>query len=192
MKQKPVLLLIFLISLLFVGCGNDTIDDYNDVSFDLTDQNGEPITFPDDFKGQPAVLGFVYTNCPDICSFITANLYKIWTEMDQPDDIYFVLATFDPERDTPDALKNYAEAFSMDQPPFRFLTGSADEVDAFMARVGVRSQVSYTRESEDGNELYFLNHSDKILLIDENSRLIMEYGGSMTPVNIIVEDLKRL
>lgn len=112
--------------------------------------------------------------------------------MDQPDDIYFVLATFDPERDTPDVLKNYAEAFNMDRPPFRFLTGSADEVDAFMARVGVRSQVSYTRETEDGNELYFLNHSDKMLLIDENSRLIMEYGGSMTPVNIIVEDLKRL
>lgn len=185
-------LLVLIASIWLTACSNESIDDYNDVSYELIDQNGESVTFPGDFRGRPLVLGFVYTNCPDICSFITANLYKTWSEMDRPDDIQFVVATFDPDRDTPEVLKNYAEAFNMDQPPFRFLTGSVDEIDAFMERVGVRSQVSYTRETEDGNELYFLNHSDKILLIDENSRLIMDYGGSMTPVNIIIEDLNRL
>jgi len=185
-------ILLFLIYIAASGCGNDAKDDYNDVSFDLIDHNGIPVTFPDDFKGTPVVLGFVYTNCPDICSLITANLYKIYQEMGQPEDIRFVIATFDPERDTPEVLHNYASAFNMDQLPFTFLTGSKDEIDAFMTRVGVRSEVSYTREMDDGEELYFLSHTDKILLIDHNSRLIMDYGGSMTPTNIIIEDMQQL
>lgn len=187
-----LLLFILLIYIMAAGCGNDAKDNYNDVSFDLVDHNGAPVTFPDDFKGTPLVLGFVYTNCPDICSFITANLYKVYQEMGRPDDIRFVIATFDPERDTPEVLHNYASAFSMDQPPFTFLTGPKDEIDAFMKRVGVRSEVSYTKEMDDGDDLYFLSHTDKILLIDHNSRLIMDYGGSMTPANIIIEDLQQL
>lgn len=181
-----------IITVLSAGCGQEVKDDYNDVSIDLVDQNGEPLTFPDDLKGKPVLMGFVYTNCPDICSFITANLYKIYREMGEPDDIHFIVATFDPERDTPEELKHYASSFNMDQPPFRFLTGSTEHVDALMERVGVRSQISYTRETEDGNELYFLNHSDKILLIDQNAHLVYDYGGSMTPTNIIIEDLEKL
>lgn len=177
---------------MIAGCGNHAKDDYTDVTFDLVDHNGTPVTFPDDFKGTPLVLGFVYTNCPDICSFITANLYKIYQEMGEPDDIRFVIVTFDPERDTPEVLHNYASSFSMDQPPFTFLTGPVDEIDAFMERVGVRSEISYTREMDDGDDLYFLNHTDKILLVDQNSRLIMDYGGSTTPANIIIEDLNKL
>ncbi len=189
--KLSLIILIFSLAALS-GCGSSALDDYNDVSFNLVDQNGQDVTFPDDFKGQPLVLGFVYTNCPDICSFITANLYKTWVELEEPDDIHFVIATFDPERDTPEVLKNYAEAFNMDRPPFRFLTGPEDEIEAFMQRTGVRSQVSYTREIENGDDLYFLSHTDKILLIDQNSRLIMDYGGSMTPTHIITEDLQKL
>jgi protein SCO1 len=48
------------------------------------------------------------------------------------------------------------------------------------------------REVEGGDPIYFLSHSDKILLIDERSRLVFDYGGSMTPVNIIAEDLAKL
>jgi protein SCO1 len=193
MKRCILFLITLIISVfIFSGCESNVLDDYNDVSFNLVDQNGEVVVFPDDFKGQPVVLGFVYTNCPDICSFITANLYKSWVELDEPDDIQFVIATFDPERDTPEVLKSYAEAFNMNQPPFRFLTGPVEEVEAFMQRVGVHSQVSYTREMENGEDLYFLNHTDKILLIDQNSRLVMDYGGSMTPTRIITEDLQKL
>lgn len=188
---SKIFVLLFL-STVFTGCGNEVIDDFNDVSIDLVDQNGEPFKFPADLKGQPVLMGFVYINCPDICSFITANLYKVYSEMGEPDNIHFIVATFDPERDTPEELKNYASMFNMDQPPFRFLTGSPDQVDALMERVGVRTDVSYTKVTEDGEELYFMNHSDKILLIDQNAHLVYDYGGSMTPTNILIEDLEKL
>jgi protein SCO1 len=186
----------FFTCLLFVlflsSCGPDVQDDFNDVHFELTDQNGNEIIFPDDLKGSPVVMGFIYTNCPDICSFITANLKNIHDEMENPQNVQFVAVTFDPERDTPDVLKNYAEAFDMNRPPFRFLTGETDVIEKFMNRVGIRKQISYTKELENGEELYFINHSDKILLLNENAQQIMDYGGSMTKPAIVIEDLNKL
>ncbi|MEX0648376.1 MAG: SCO family protein [Balneolaceae bacterium] len=185
-------LLILAASVIIQSCGPETLDDYSNEHFELVDQNGETVVFPDDFEGAPVVMGFIYTNCPDICSFITANVKKVYEEADYPDNTHYVLVTFDPERDTPGVLKEYADAFGMDGEPFRFLTGDPETVDALMNRVSVRTQESFSRETEEGERLYFLNHSDKILLIDSESRLIFDYGGSMTPVNIIVEDLEKL
>ena len=180
------------LALLLSACSSPALDDYSDVRYELTDQNGETVIFPDDYQGSPLVIGFIYTNCPDICSFITANVGKVYEEMSNPGDTKFVLVTFDPERDTPEVLKSYARAFDMDREPFQFLTGDPETIDDFMKRVSVRTQESYSRELDDGDRMYFLNHSDKILLINENSELIFDYGGSMTPVNIIIEDLNKL
>mgnify|MGYP005853639595 CR=1 FL=1 len=183
---------LFLLSVVIYGCAPDVQDDFNDVRFELTDQFGNEVIFPDDFKGAPVVMGFIYTNCPDICSFITANLKKIHQEMEDPGDTRFVAVTFDPERDRHEVLQKYAEAFDMNRPPFHFLTGDKETIERFMERMSVRTQVSYTKETESGDELYFINHSDKILLIDEQSRQIMDYGGSMTKPQIIIEDLEKM
>ena len=182
----------FLLGLLFLSCSAPALDDYSDVQFELINQNGETVIFPDDFAGSPLVMGFIYTHCPDICSFITANVGKVYEEMSGGENVQFALVTFDPERDTPEVLKTYAQAFDMDREPFQFLTASPEVIDAFMSRVSVRTQESYSRDLEDGERMYFISHSDKILLIDQNSRLIFDYGGSMTPINIIVEDLEKL
>ncbi len=193
--QISKLLFLFLISgsvLLNSSCSSPALDDYSDSQFELINQNGETVLFPDDFEGAPLVIGFIYTHCPDICSFITANISSVYEELDDPGNTQFVLVTFDPERDTPEVLKQYANAFQMDREPFHFLTGDPETVASFMQRVSVRTQESYSRELDDGERVYFLNHSDKILLIDSRSRLIFDYGGSMTPVSIIIEDLKKL
>lgn len=185
-------ILLFIAVTVFYSCSSPALDDYSDVQFELIDQNGESTIFPDDFQGSPVVMGFIYTHCPDICSFITANVSKVYEEMSDPGDTRFVLVTFDPERDTPEVLKGYAHAFDMDREPFQFLTGDPEVIDQLMRRVGVRTQESYSRDLDDGERMYFLNHSDKILLIDSRSRLIFDYGGSMTPPNIIIEDLGKL
>lgn len=177
---------------LLVSCGPDRLDDYSDESYSLVNQDGESVTFPDDFEGAPLVVGFIYTNCPDICSFITANVKKIHDAETYPDGTQFALITFDPERDRPEDLKSYAGAFGMDQEPYHFLTGSPEEIDRLMNRVNIRTAVSSEQETESGESIYFLSHSDKILLIDRESRLVFDYGGSMTPVEIVAEDLGKL
>lgn len=187
-----IYVLPFLFFIILAGCGNPAMDDFSGEHFELVDQNNDPVNFPGDFEGAPLVVGFIYTNCPDICSFITSNVEEVYVQTNDPGNTQFVLITFDPQRDTPEVLKNYAAAFEMDREPFHFLTGTPETIEALMNRVSVRTQESYSRETEDGERLYFINHSDKILLIDEHSRLIFDYGGSMTPIPIIVEDLNKL
>lgn len=192
MIRKLFSLLPVILLILISGCGTPAMDDYSNERFELVDQNGETVIFPGDFEGSPLVVGFIYTNCPDICSFITANVGSVYEEIDNPADTQFILITFDPQRDTPDVLKKYAEAFDMDREPFHFLTGAPETVEALMDRVSVRTQESYSKDLESGERLYFINHSDKILLINQKSQLIFDYGGSMTPIPIIVEDLNKL
>lgn len=191
--NKAIFVLLFIIvAFMMQSCGPDRLDDYSDESFTLVNQDGEEMTFPDEFEGAPLVVGFIYTNCPDICSFITANVKKIYNSDSHPEGTRFALITFDPERDTPEVLKNYASAFNMNHEPFEFLTGNPDEIDRLMKRVSVRTEVSDERKSDSGESIYFLSHSDKILLIDSQSRLVFDYGGSMTPVDIVAEDLSKL
>ena len=177
---------------LLASCGPDRLDDYSEDSFSLVNQDGENVTFPDDFEGSPLVVGFIYTSSPDICSFITAHVKKIYAADTHPEGTQFALITFDPERDRPEDLKNYAGAFEMDRDPFHFLTGSPEEIDRLMERVKIRTAVSSEQVTESGESIYFLSHSDKILLIDQNSQLVFDYGGSMTPVDIVAEDLSKL
>lgn len=168
------------------------IDDLNDASFELITQDSTTVTFPDDYKGKYVVMGFVYTNCPDICPLVTHNMIKIQEELGTPDDVQFLGFTFDPQRDTPSVLANYKDAFSVEK-NFDFLTGDSTVVSALMDSLRVRSQVSFSTTTEAGEELYFLNHSDKIMVLDPKSRVIIEYGGSQPMVpNLIIEDLQKI
>lgn len=182
-------LFISLIALLFISCGNpDALDNFGKKKYTFVNQDNEEVVFPDDYKGKYVVMGFLYTNCPDVCPLITQNMQKMQKELNNPDDIQFVGVTFDPQRDTPEVLKYYKDAFKLDD-NFNFLTGDTTTVNKFMEMVRVRSQVSYSKEAEWGEEIYFLNHSDKIMVINPESELIFEYGGSMTRPGMIVEDI---
>lgn len=187
-------LLLLFIPILLVSCGNqpDVIDDFSDASFELVNQDSVQVTFPDDFEGQYVVMGFIYTNCPDICSLITQNLVAIQKTLNNPGDVHFVAATFDPVRDTPSKLKSYGNAFGVNE-NFTFLTGDSTEVFALMDSARVRSQVSMRDTTKDGRELYFINHSDKIMIFDKQARVIHEYGGSQKMIpSVVTEDLKRI
>ena len=190
-----VLSFIFLSFLLIQSaCINDykVIDDMNDASFELVNQDSVRVTFPEDFRGQYVVMGFVYTNCPDICPLITQNLIKIQKDLGYPSNVQFLGVSFDPLRDTPDVLHRYKEVFKVDE-NVNFLTGEPTMVQSFMDSVRVRTQESMRTTTESGKEIYFLNHSDKIMVMNPKGEIIIEYGGSMPSIpSLIVQDLQSL
>ncbi|MEO9887488.1 MAG: SCO family protein [Balneola sp.] len=192
MKTAYFILTILIFSTL-ISCnsGPEVIDDLSKKSFEVVNQNGEEITFPDDYTGKYVIMGFIYTNCPDICPLVTQNMIKVQKELGNPDDVQFLGVTFDPKRDTPQVLKEYKNVFDLGR-NFDFLTADSSTVSELMDSVRVRSQVSFTQIRDDGKELYFMNHSDKIMVLDKKGRVIFEYGGSMTPVNYILEDLEKV
>ena len=190
--MKTILFLIPAFALL-VACsgGPEPIDSLDDISFALLDQDSTIVTFPDDFEGKTVVMGFIYTNCPDVCPLITSNMKKVQVQMENPDDVEFIGLTFDPARDTPSILNRYHSSFELND-RFHMLTGDTSSVNQLLDRLKVRSQVSFSTTTDEGKELYFLNHSDKLIVLNAKGEWIYEYGGSMTPSNILIEDINKI
>jgi protein SCO1/2 len=107
-------------------------------------------------------------------------------------NVQFLGVSFDPLRDTPEVLHRYKEVFKVDE-NVNFLTGEPKMVQSFMDSVRVRTQESMRTTTDSGKEIYFLNHSDKIMVMNPKGEIIIEYGGSMPSIpTLIVQDLQSL
>lgn len=187
------LVAVGLVGLLITGCdSSDVLDDLSDRSWELVNQDSAAVTFPDDFKGNILVAGYIYTHCPGVCPAITANMKTISTRLPDRQDVRFVGITFDPMRDRPSVLKSYMNKHGLDERRFTFLTGDSATVHSLLKRVDIRTQLQPDSASGDGTQQYLLNHTNQINLIDRRGRIRAEYGGSMVPPEHVVEDIKKL
>ncbi|MEE4246357.1 MAG: SCO family protein [Kangiellaceae bacterium] len=103
---------------------------------------------------------FGYTYCPDICPTTLSALKSFYNKLPPSiqSDSQIVLVSVDPERDTPDVLKQYTEAFD---PSFVGITSSHEVLKPFVKSFGV---VYYKVGDETDN--YLVDHSAQIFLID--------------------------
>jgi protein SCO1/2 len=193
-KSKLLLCIAFIISTVFTGCSDSTevIHNLSDKSYELVNQDSAAVSFPSDFEGEYLVVGFIYTHCPDICNITTANLQNISKQLEDTSDVHYVAITFDPERDTPSVLKKYMQNFKLDEKDFTMLTGDSDTIDNVMAGMDIQAQVSFTKTKNNGDRIYMMNHTDRISVIDPESRVRFEYPGSKVPPENVIEDLNKL
>ena len=93
--------------------------------FALISQDGAEVTL-ESLRGKVVALTFIYTWCPDVCPMLTDKLARVQDELgsDFGTKVAFVSITVDPERDTPEVLKEYAEAFEAKLAGWSFLTGT--------------------------------------------------------------------
>lgn len=97
-------------------------------AFQLRDQDGADIT-QDALRGQVWVANFMFTSCPDVCPILTAKMAGVRTRLvGDRVPVRVVSFTVDPETDTPEVLKKYAQERSADYDDWRFLTGPLDQV----------------------------------------------------------------
>ena len=104
-------------------------------------QDGKTLHFYDDLiKGKIVVIDFIYTNCPDLCPIGTARLAQLEDKLGDAmgRDYFFISMSVDPERDTPQRLKEYAQAFDAG-PGWFFVTGKPDDIRAINYALGQRS-----------------------------------------------------
>ena len=90
----------------------DIIASYTGSTFSLKDVNNEPIT-EKSFQGPLTAIFFGFTNCPDVCPMTLANLDQVIGKLEVSENkklkIFFV--SIDPERDSPQIIKDYLESF---------------------------------------------------------------------------------
>jgi len=108
----------------------------------LVTHEGKPVRFFDDLiKGKVVAINFIYTSCPDVCPLETAMLREVQEILgDQVGrDVFMYSITIDPERDTPEVLKKYAEKFEVG-PGWLFLTGKKDDITLLRKKLGLYSE----------------------------------------------------
>lgn len=139
--------------------------------FTLDSTLGRPLSLSE-FQGQPVLLYFGYTTCPDVCPTTLADLRMAVQALgSDADKVQVLFVSVDPERDTVDRLRTYLGAFD---PSLIGLTGPLSEIEATASRFGVFFQKS-TVESAAG---YLVDHTSAVLLIDADGalRLMFPYG----------------
>ena len=129
-------------------------------SFSFTNQNGETIT-DEDYLGKVYVLEFFFTTCPTICPRMNKNLIQIQNTFGGFEDFGVASFTINPDYDTPEVLKNYAEQYGVTNPNWHLMTGDKDAIYK-LANEGFNL---YTAE-EEGVAGGF-EHSGNFALIDK-------------------------
>jgi protein SCO1 len=119
--------------------------------FTLVNTAGETVTDAD-VLAKPALVYFGYTFCPDVCPFDMArNVEAVDILEDRGFDVTPVFISIDPERDTPEALGDYAANM---HPKLIALTGSPEQV-----KTASQAYKTFYRKQESEDEFYLVDHS---------------------------------
>jgi len=107
-------------------------------AFRLTDQQGRAVSLAD-WRGRAVLLDFIYTHCPGPCPILTARHVELQRTLPLAlrARVHFASISLDPQRDTPEALRAYAEARGADLSDWSFLTGPAEEISAVLRAYGI-------------------------------------------------------
>lgn len=109
----------------------------------LLNQHGEPVRFYSDvLEGRVVLLNVIYTECPDACPLITRKINEVREAIGEPmkERIHFISISSDPETDSPQALREFAQKNEAEDPNWIFLTGEKANVDAVLMRLGQLGQ----------------------------------------------------
>ncbi|MHB1686618.1 MAG: SCO family protein [Ignavibacteriaceae bacterium] len=197
-KRSTLVLLLLgsFISILFFGCAKKFPEEKNisEENYVLLNQDSSRVNFPADYKGKILVMTFIYTNCPDICPMTTHNMQLVQEQIAKSGigNVQFAALTFDPTRDTPTMLKEYAQVRNINLQNFQFLTGDKKSIKAIIKEFNVIAIPGDTTLTDDKKPLYFYIHTDRIVLIDQNGIMRKEYRGSHIDKNELISDIKSL
>ncbi len=128
---------------------------------DLVDSNGMRVTQAD-FAGEPAILYFGFTHCPDVCPTTMLTLAEALEQPGAP-DVRTVLISVDPERDTPEAMRAYV---ATDGFPAELvgLTGSRAQIEA--AKRAFRVYAERAPVAGAPADVYNVDHTSLVYVID--------------------------
>lgn len=152
--------------------------------FALIKQDGTRLALKD-LRGKVLAITFIFASCADTCPLLTAKMAGIQNRLgsDFGQKVFFVSITVDPERDTPEVLKRYAEAHKANPAGWAFLTGSQAEIRDVAKRYGI-----YVKTTRGGD----VDHTFLTSLVDQSGTLRVQYMGVRFDPDEMLRDLKSL
>jgi protein SCO1 len=139
--------------------------------FKLVSTNGETIS-DQSYRGKWLLIFFGYTFCPDVCptslNDMSVALEKLGTEAN---DIQPLFITVDPQRDTPEVMREYLKSFDS---RIVGLTGTQEQIDDVMKEYRVYAEAQKTA----GDENYLVSHSAYLYLMDPRGTFVNVIQGT--------------
>jgi len=102
--------------------------------FQFTAQDGKTVSTAD-LKGKVWVANFIFTRCAGPCPAMTSRMSEVNQALARKvKDVELITITVDPEHDTPEVLKEYAERAGADPAKWKFLTGPKDQIEQVITK----------------------------------------------------------
>ncbi len=152
--------------------------------FTFTDFNGEPFNFRLKTANTVPLLFFGYTHCPDVCPLHAANVAAVLKQMpfEEREKIRFIFVTTDPDRDTPEGLREWRGAF---YPSFSGLRAPADELSRIQRELRVApARKEYPPGADSAS--YLVGHAAQVIAFGLDGLARTEY-----PMGVRQEDWAR-
>jgi cytochrome oxidase Cu insertion factor (SCO1/SenC/PrrC family) len=131
--------------------------------FQLTNQDGQPFGLTN-LRGQIWIADFIYSTCPGPCPMISTRMGELQKPL-RNSDVQLVSFTVDPEKDTPQVLRTYADNLNADSSRWNFLTGPRWAIYTLI-RDGFKLGLSDGSENS-GQPI----HSTRVALVDRTGEI---------------------
>lgn len=148
----------------------------------LVDQNGKTRS-PHELRGSVWIADFIFTSCRSVCPVLSARMVQVQRAVQDP-RLRFVSFSVDPERDTPEALRDYARRWAPDESRWTLLATTPQSLVALAA--GMKTFVE--RQPDPDATL----HTSQFFLVDARGRVRGLYGTDGDAFSQIIPDARRL
>lgn len=159
--------------------------------FSLTNQLGREVTLGD-VRGKVWIANIIFTRCPGPCPRMTHDMARLQDLWPKESDVRFVTISTDPDYDTPQILKRFAERFKADDARWFFLTGPKEKIVEFAVdNLKLTTVDKSERDRETINDLFI--HSTISVIVDKRGQVrgIVEWDTPefFTKTRAIVDEL---
>ncbi|MDR3323032.1 MAG: SCO family protein [Zoogloeaceae bacterium] len=152
--------------------------------FRLKDAKGQERTLAD-WRGKAVLLFFGYVHCPDVCPTTLLRAAQAVALLgDNAERVQVLFVTLDPQRDTPEVLREYAPAF---HPAFLGLYAAPEDTP----KLARDFRVFYQINPGSTPNTYSIDHSVMTYVYDPQGRLRLSIGHDATPEEVAA-DIKKL
>ncbi len=173
-------------------------------SYALIDQNGQPVTDAD-LRSRVILYNFIYTYCSTACPAATSEMLQVQNRLAESgwlgSEVMLVSVTFDPERDTPERLREYAASVHAHRSGWLWLTGDPLEVrrlvgsefGVYFEKVPLSDgsalvEIGPPSQAQDVDAGYDFIHAVVFVLVDQDGQIRAEYR-ELIDVDQVVRDI---
>jgi len=159
-------------------------------NFSFLNQDGETIT-QEEVKGKVYVAEYFFTTCGTICPKMNEQMRRVQLEFADNDDVRILSFTVDPEVDTVEQMKDYAEGHGAKTGQWHFLTGKKEDLYSLARKSFFVLKPAEAQNLGDVGSDFI--HTNNFVLVDRLGRIRGYYDGtSRKEVDKLMRDIKRL